>query len=414
MMTSATLIEKEATAPGAGLKPLLVYVNVPFCNSRCHFCDWVTDVPIAQLRLRAIDGPRQRYIAALVREIEERSTELGGHAPDVVYWGGGTASILEHDEIEAIYRTLDDRIALDGVREATIEGSPESVDLAKFELFRAFGFNRVSLGVQSFDADRLRMIGRAHGPDQARDSVRAAHSAGFDNINIDLIVGFPGQTMAEVDHTFDEALDLPVNHFSVYPYRPSSGTVLRKQLSRGQSEIDADLQLALYARAIERLHDAGIEEYATAYFGDPICQSDEVYYKLHSDWIGFGSGANSLIDGRFKLHNRGGLHQYNQDPLRHDVDVPAASPQVVLHLLSQALTTVEGMGVEVFKERTGVSLRSACEMPEVYDLLERVNRRGHLEIDERGVRLRREDMASAYILLNAVDLYEATGGAVSV
>ncbi|MCX2951560.1 coproporphyrinogen-III oxidase family protein [Lentzea sp. NEAU-D7] len=399
------------TGPGAvTAPPLLIYVNVPFCNSKCHFCDWVTEVPLADLRLTPETSLRQRYIKALVEQIETHAPTLNsrGYRPRIMYWGGGTASILTLAEIEAVTGALHRRFDLGDLVEATIEGSPESMDPEKLRLFRAAGFNRISIGVQSFDDTRLRRIGRVHNAEQAERAVLAAAESGFENINIDLIVGFPGQEVDEVERMIRHAVTLPVNHFSVYPYRPTNGTVMRKQVRRGTSEIDVDEQLRSYVHARDLLARHGFDEYATAYFGAPRCESDEVYYKLTMDWIGFGSGANSLIGGRFLLNERGALHRFSAAPQRFDSDTPAYSPHLVLHFLAQALTTVDGMDARTFQLRTGRSLRAACEEPAVRRMLEQVNRRGRLIVDKRGIRLHRDDMASAYITMNSVDLYAAT------
>ncbi|MER7505596.1 coproporphyrinogen-III oxidase family protein [Nonomuraea pusilla] len=391
-------------------QPLLIYVNVPFCNSKCHFCDWVTEVPLADLRLTPDSSPRRRYVAALVEQIETHAPTLGGlgYRPEVMYWGGGTASILTIEEIEAVAGALAARFDLGGLVEATIEGSPESMDPGKLKLFRAAGFNRISIGVQAFDDARLRRIGRVHTAEQAERAVRMAADAGFDNINIDLIVGFPGQGADEVSRTIRHAVTLPVNHFSVYPYRPTGGTVMRRQVGRGMGRIDVAEQLRSYDHARDLLARHGFEEYATAYFGAPRCESDEVYYKLTMDWIGFGSGANSLIGTRFLLNDRGGLHRFSTAPHRFDSDTPASAPHLTRHFLAQALTTVDGMDARTFQLRTGRSLRAACEEPAVRRMLEQINRRGRLIVDSRGIRLHRDDMASAYITMNSVDLYAAT------
>jgi coproporphyrinogen III oxidase-like Fe-S oxidoreductase len=390
--------------PGvATTKPLLIYVNVPFCNSKCHFCDWVAQVPVRDLRLTDVSPGRVRYLAALTRQIAAQAPALrdGGYRPEVMYWGGGTASILTVAEIEPIRAALTEHFDLSGVAEATIEGSPESLDPEKLRALRTrLGFNRISIGVQSFDDARLRMIGRSHSADQAVAAVRAAREAGFDNINIDLIVGFPEQSMAEVEATARRAVQLPVNHFSVYPYRSSPGTVLRKQVNRGLGRVDLDLQMRAYGRTADILQEAGHEEYAMSYFGSPRCQSDEAYYQLKMDWIGFGSGANSLVNQRFLTNKRGELHQYNAHPTTFDMDVPAKSPALTLHFLSQALTTAEGLDPALFAQRTGMSLREACKHPDVLSYLRRMRRHGDVLIDREGIRLRREDISKTYIALN--------------
>jgi coproporphyrinogen III oxidase-like Fe-S oxidoreductase len=387
-------------------RPLLVYVNVPFCNSKCHFCDWVTRVPVADLRLESRSPQRRAYVGALTRQIAGHAPHLldAGYIPRIMYWGGGTASILSNDEIRAVHGALARHYPMDDVVEATIESSPDSLDPAKLSLLRSLGFNRISIGVQAFAEERLRMIGRSHSLEQARSSVREAAAAGFDNINIDLIVGFSDQEADEVRSTIEQALELPVNHFSVYPYRASHGTVLRRRISRGQAELDMRRQLDCYLTAREMLEAAGHREYAMSYFGSPQCLADDAYYRLTCDWIGFGSGANSLLNGRYLTNEQGELLRFTSRPLEFDHDVPAHSGGVATNFLAQALTTYLGADARLFEERLGLSLRRLCEIPEVYAYLQRMSRFGELVVDRQGVRIAPDTLAATFVGLSWIDL----------
>jgi oxygen-independent coproporphyrinogen-3 oxidase len=378
---------------------------VPFCNSKCHFCDWVVQVPVGDLRLGAQSPGRVRYLNTLATQIRAHAPVLqaDGYRPEIIYWGGGTASILSAPEIEQVYGCLAEEFDLSGIRESTIEGSPESLDPDKLRLLRQIGFNRISIGVQSFDDARLRGIGRAHSADQAGAAVRAAAAAGFENVNIDLIVGFPGQSLSEVEQSVRTAVELPINHFSIYPYRASLGTVLRKQINRGNRHLDLNEQFLAYRRAHDVLTAHGFPEYAMSYFGAPRCQSDEAYYQLRMDWIGFGSGANSLINHRYLSNKHGQLHRFNENPTTFDLNAPTASPGLTMHFLSQALTTAEGMDARLFQERTGTPLRVACSHPEVNAYLKKMTKYGRLIVDRTGIRIRREDISRVYVGLNWIE-----------
>jgi oxygen-independent coproporphyrinogen-3 oxidase len=393
-------------------KPLLVYVNVPFCNSKCHFCDWVAEVPVADLRLRPETPVRRRYLEALTAQIAAQAPLLKsrGHRPVIMYWGGGTASILTPAEMTAILGALHEHLDLTALDEVTIEGSPESMTAEKLSLLRSSGFNRVSLGVQSFDPARLRQIGRVHDGEQAKDAVRAARQAGFGNINIDLIVGFPDQPIDEVEATVRTALTLPVNHFSVYPYRSTPGTSLRRRVNRGTLGLDLENQFRAYGRARDLLEEAGHPEYAMSYFGSPRCASDEAYYRLQTDWIGFGSGANSLIDQRFCVNTRGLLHQYNEHPEQFDSVVPAASHALLMHFVSQALTTAEGLAGEDLERRTGMSLPQLYQVPVVRSYLDRMADFGAVRREPDRLWIRREDISRVYVALNWVGPPDAETG----
>src|SRR5262249_46585234 len=158
------------------------------------------------------------------------------------------------------------------LEEATIEGSPETLSPDKLRVFREVGFTRISVGLQSMETARLRRIGRAHDAETGAESVRRAKEAGFDNINIDLISGFPGETLGEFEASMRQALSLPVNHVSLYPSRPSSGTVMREQLRKGHADkLAIEEQLNAYDLGRALLADAGMPEYSMSYFGSPKC-----------------------------------------------------------------------------------------------------------------------------------------------
>jgi len=386
---------------GTAKRPLLLYVNTPFCNSKCHFCDWVVKVPIGDLRLGPESEGRRGHLDALKIQIAEQAPALvERYRPELMYWGGGTASILSPAEIETLYGALADAFPMAGIVESTIESSPESLSLDKLRLLREIGFNRISIGVQSFSDDRLRMIGRAHSADMAEQSIDLARQAGFDNINIDLIVGFPDQGLDEVEQMMRHAVQLPVNHYSIYAYRASEGTVLRRRLDRNNRKTDLANQLKAYQLASDILTEHGFPEYTFAYFGNPICQADLAYYQMKLDWIGFGSGAFSVIDGRMKGFRAGKLRDYIAHPTDFDYDLPLSAGAQAGSLIGFALTTPEGVDAEVFGQRTGISLAEALELPEVQAYLEQLCQYGELITDSAGIRFAREDIAKVYISMN--------------
>lgn len=386
---------------GTAKRPLLLYVNTPFCNSKCHFCDWVVKVPIGDLRLGPESEGRRGHLDALKIQIAEQGPELSQrYRPELMYWGGGTASILSPGEIETLHDALTGSFDMSGIVEATIESSPESLTLEKLTLLRGLGFNRISIGVQSFNDDRLRMIGRAHSAPMAEASIELARQAGFDNINIDLIVGFPDQDLAEVEQMMRHAAALPVNHYSIYAYRASEGTVLRRRLDRANAKTDLANQRKAYQLASDILTEAGSPEYTFAYFGTPICKADLAYYQMKLDWIGFGSGAFSVLDGRMKGFSAGKLHDYIANPTRFDYDLPLSDETQTAGLLGFALTTPEGVDAAVFQERTGISLWTALEYPGVKDYLAQFCQYGELITDEKGIRFAREDIAKVFISMN--------------
>ncbi len=382
--------------PGGVAAPLMLYVNVPFCRSKCSFCDHVQPIPVNDLLLSARDGARRRYVEALCTEIAARGRELSPHyVPEVVYWGGGTASILEPHEIAAVSGALESSFDLSAVQEATIECSPDTADRGKLELFRRRGFNRMSSGVQSFDDQRLRSLGRRHTARGARDVVRHARDAGFDNINIDIMCGFPDETTDEVDRTVSAALELGVEHISLYPFRPTPGTALRAMIDRDRVDLHLVNQKISFLRARAAIVASGYTEYASGYFGRPSRFALD-YFQLRTPLLGLGSGAMSLVEQRFRSHLKGALHHYSADPLRYDVDVDAGSDPVVLASLRAGISCFDGIVRREWANATGTELDEVLCRPVLGPLVEFLRRRG-LQEDERGMRLPPERVGTTLI-----------------
>jgi coproporphyrinogen III oxidase-like Fe-S oxidoreductase len=382
-------------------RDLLIYVHVPFCTQKCHFCDWVQDIPSSDLKLQPAHSRRRAYIAALCRQIGELGPRLaGGYVPRILYFGGGTATSLTPDEMRAVKGTVDRCFDLSEIDEATIEGSPETIDDNKLAMYLDVGFNRISLGVQTLDDDRLRRLGRAHNSGQAARTLERARSAGFGDISVDLISGFPGETVDEFRASLERALALPFDHVSLYPYRPASGTTMRRQIGKGRmSHVDLDEQLAAYSLAADLLPRAGFTEYMFGHFGSPRSRSDLAYFALQMDWIGFGSGASSLYGQRMRENEQGALDRYTAFPLSFDRDVAATEPLVTRHLLYEALTTPEGAVRERWQQRTGGSLEQALEQPPARQLIAYLDTEAGLQSDEIGVRVPVARIPSAYIKL---------------
>lgn len=367
----------------------MIYVHVPFCHARCTFCDWVQAIPNKDLLRKPEDSVRQDYIRALCREIESRGAEhsAAGSRAHVVYWGGGTASSLADHEAAAIMGALRDAFDLDRVAESTIECSPDTVDESKLRFFRDLGFNRVSSGVQSFDDARLRRLGRRHSADQAERIVYAAHEAGFDEVSIDLMSGFPDQDFDELDRSLQKALELPLSHLSLYSFRPTPGTFMRRRLDVEEKRAYLRRQQILFAAARRKINDSGLTEYANGYFGT-VSPFAAMYFQLRADTVGFGSGAISLVDQQFRSHKKGMLHQYVADPLAFDIDVPASNDRVLISLLQAGLAMFDGVLRTEWRIATGTELSEVLTRPAVAPLAELLRGRGLVE-DERGIRLDR-------------------------
>jgi len=348
--------------------------------------------------LRPGHDARRAYTEAVCYEIRKRAEEVQdmGHTPNILYWGGGTASHLTEAEIEKIHTALSESFDLSAVTEATIEGSPDTVTPEKLRLIRSLGYNRFSFGVQSFDDERLRRLGRVHRADQARRATEWAAEAGFHDMNIDLMCGFPGEMLDEVERTIREGIQLPVTHVSFYPYHQVEGTVMQQQIAQGRGVIDVNEQKAAYALGRAILEDAGYPEYAMSYFGKPHI-GVLVIFQLKQDWLGFGSGAISLINATFHSHERGRLAAYTTNPLKWDASIPAHSVQIALTLLNQGLSTFDGIGRDDWQQRTGQSLEQTLQQPTVKRYIDFLRSKIGLIESEKGIRLPKEHLAESFI-----------------
>jgi oxygen-independent coproporphyrinogen-3 oxidase len=240
-----------------------LYVHVPFCAQKCAYCAFFSEASSGELI--------QRYTDALVTEMEMVSGDL---KPRTIFFGGGTPSILNLKQWEKILRTME-RLGLLGAEEFTIECNPATVSLDKAKLLRSFGVNRISMGVQSLDEALLDRLGRIHSREMVFKSFDILRSAGFDNLNIDLMFAIPSQTMEIWRATLAEAIALGSEHLSSYEVIYEEDTPLYAQLKAGEFDVDEDLACEMYEELVERAAGAGFRQYEIANFARDRRANDE-------------------------------------------------------------------------------------------------------------------------------------------
>ena len=264
-----------------GARGFGVYVHVPFCASRCGYCDFNTYTW------------RAPFARPALAELRLAQRVLGGlPAADTVFFGGGTPSLLTAAELAEVLAGIP--LAPDA--EVTLEANPESVDARFFAELRAAGFNRVSFGVQSAVRRVLATLDRAHSPGRAADAVAEARAAGFDRISVDLIYGTPGETDSDWRTSLEAAIAMRPDSVSAYPLVVEAGTRLAARVRRGElPEPDPGTQERRYAMADERLTAAGLPWYELCNWGAP-CRHNLGYWR-GADWWGVGPGAHSHVGG---------------------------------------------------------------------------------------------------------------------
>jgi oxygen-independent coproporphyrinogen-3 oxidase len=271
-----------------------LYVHLPFCSSRCGYCDFVTVV--------GREAEHDTYVDALLAELElER--HLLAERPQTIFLGGGTPTFTRPD---ALVRLLD---ALPECDELTVEANPETVTAGLADLLRRGGVNRVSLGVQSFRPHLLEMLDRNAGPDDARGAFRTLREAGFDNISLDLIYGIPGQSRDDLARDLEDALELRPEHLSAYELEAKPGT--RFTHAHGaELECQAESMEAYFEAVVAALTEAGYRWYETANFCLGNRRSlHNLGYWLGHDYVGIGVGAVGTLAGR-RLRNTPSLGRY--------------------------------------------------------------------------------------------------------
>jgi len=357
-----------------------LYLHIPFCSSRCSYCDFATGLYQGELA--------DRYVRALVAEI--RSSRHIGDSVDTIYFGGGTPSLLTPAQLEAILATVYDCFKVDSKSEVTLEINPGSVNEEKLRAFRSVGVNRASFGAQTFDDAELAKLGRSHMAADTLQTFSDLRSVGFENVSFDLIAGLPGQTLSGWQRNIKQALELAPEHLSFYLLEVHSGTPLAEHIRRGlQPEPDDDLAGVMYQWMLEQAADAGYEHYEISNLCRPGFHSrHNVKYWTAESYYGFGCSAHSY-DGTARRWSN------HRDVLKYvSVVEGGESPVVEEQQLSQTdlraealflgMRLMKGVDLQRYRESFGVDLRD-----EHAEDLDRFCKAGLVELDGDLIRLTR-------------------------
>ncbi len=371
-----------------------LYVHIPFCKSRCAYCDFNTYAGLEDLL--------PDYVTAVCREMEALGRRWGAPEVPTVYFGGGTPSLLSPTLLGRLLDTAARAFRLRSDAEISLEANPGTVNRATLRSFRSLGVNRLSLGVQSVHAEELRLLGRIHTWPEAVAAVTAAREAGFANLNLDFIFGLPGQTLARWEETLQAALALAPEHLSLYCLTVEADTPLARRIAAGLlPPPDDDRSAEMYQLAESRLADAGffhyeISNWARAPSPPPrhwaaveevspfVCRHNLVYWR-NEPWLGVGAGAHSWAAGRRWANRR---HPRAYIAALSSVDSPVVEEEVINRRLEMGETMMmglrlaEGVSASRFRSRFGLELAQVFG-EELAALVER----GLLTWDGRAARL---------------------------
>ena len=352
---------KTAVASGSGLEfrhalPLALYVHIPWCVQKCPYCDFNSHEARGEI-------PEADYISALIADLESSLPLIWGRTVSSIFFGGGTPSLLSGAGLDRLLTAIRTLLPLLPDAEITLEANPGTVESAKFAAFRAAGINRLSLGIQSFNPAHLKALGRIHDGDEARHAIEVA-AAHFDNFNLDLMYGLPGQTLAEALSDVETALAFAPTHLSCYQLtlEPNTAFAAAPPVLPDPDRC-ADMQEAIE----DRLAAAGFAHYETSAFAQPGRQCrHNLNYWTFGDYLGIGAGAHgklTLHDGkRWEVRRQMRWKQPKQylaqvaqaKPIQEEFSVEMAD--LPFEFMMNALRLNQGFEPELFEMRTSLPL----------------------------------------------------------
>ena len=355
----------------------MIYVHIPFCKSRCLYCDFFSTT---SLDLRGV------FVRSLLNEIKERAEEIRTARANTIYIGGGTPSQMTPSDLKNIFDALQCVAPLEEGSEVTIECNPDDVDSDFIEGLLATPVNRVSMGVQCMNDDLLRLLNRRHTARQARRAVEMLRCAGYHNISLDLMYGLPGQTMEMWQNDVNEILSMRVPHLSAYSLQWEEGTALYRMMEGGKvSEAPEELSVEMYRYLVKATKCAGMEHYEISNFARPGMKArHNSGYWRNEAYVGLGPGAHSY-DGRAKRSS-------NPPDLLHYIKT-AGLPQQEVEFLDEdalyeecvlkSLRTMDGLDVGVLAPKYR---NYALTMVQPHILAGRVEQHGNvLRLTEDGI-----------------------------
>jgi oxygen-independent coproporphyrinogen-3 oxidase len=373
-MTSSSLITHHSSLQFNALPPLSLYIHIPWCVRKCPYCDFNSHEARGEL-------PEDDYVAALLADLEAALPRVWGRPVFTVFIGGGTPSLLSVRALDALLSGVRARLPLAPDAEITLEANPGTAEAGKFAGFRAAGINRLSLGIQSFNDRHLAALGRIHDATQARRAAELALRT-FDNVNLDLMYGLPGQTAAESDADIAAAVALAPQHVSAYHLTIEPNTYFhRYPPALPDDDATADMQVAVEAQ----LAAAGYEHYETAAFARPGRHSrHNLNYWMFGDYVGIGAGAHGKLSFKNNILRESRARQPKAYltwaaagallPEQREVTVAELPGEFMMN----ALRLNAGFELALFASRTGLEstwILAALEQAEARGLLSRDHQR---------------------------------------
>lgn len=359
-----------------------LYFHLPFCVKKCAYCDFCSFPSVDE-------ETKERYVTALITEMEGRAEKARGTAFDTLFFGGGTPTLLSAEQLFRVLDAAHRLFSVEARAEITAESNPATADGDKLKAMKTMGFNRLSIGVQSFSDSELSMLGRAHTAREAVAFYRQAVDAGFDNINLDLMYGIPGQTAKSLQKTLAEALCLAPAHISAYSLILEEGTPLY-QKKESLSFPTEEEEEAAHECLVATLKENGYDHYEISnYAREGYACRHNLHYWRSEPYLGFGVAAYSFFDGE-RFGNGRDFSSYLSCPLGQTADREVLSKDALAYeWLMLRFRLREGISLDEYRAAFGVSPEERYgELIQKYVKMGLMHRTDtHLALTERGMRL---------------------------
>ena len=330
-----------------------IYIHIPFCKSRCAYCDFYSGSDFSL---------KEKFVESLCAEIRLRKNYLKSEKLRTIYFGGGTPSVLEKNDLSKILNEIHLNFNVLKNTETTIEVNPDDITENFAKMLHTLGFNRISIGIQSFNDTELKLINRRHSAQKARDAVKICQTEDFDNISIDLIYGLPAQTPEIWENNLNEAISLNIQHISAYHLSYEKGTKIYQMLEQGKiSAVSEEVSLLMFKTLIDKLKDAGFEHYEISNFAQKGFRSQHNFsYWNDEKYLGIGASAHSY-NGISRQWNITENYIANVANGKTFFEIENLTPQEKYNdFIITRLRTSEGINLAVLKEKFGESFFNYC------------------------------------------------------
>ncbi|MDR3704503.1 MAG: radical SAM family heme chaperone HemW [Paludibacteraceae bacterium] len=332
-----------------------IYVHIPFCKIRCAYCDFYSNTDLSY---------KDELVKCLCKELTQEKNYLEKEKIETIYFGGGTPSLLDEDDFKLIFDTMESHFDISSVQEITLEANPDDLSVSYIAMLRRLPFNRISIGIQSLIDKELRLINRRHSAQQALDAVAACRAAGFENISVDLIYGYPSQTIPEFIFSVGKMSAMDVTHISAYNLTYEEGTVLHQKLQRKEiCAIDEETSIEMYKTLVNKLETNGFFQYEISNFAREGYESKHnSSYWRGKKYLGVGPSAHSY-NGTTRKWNVASLKEYiqkiNEDATAYELET-LSDNDLYNEFIITGLRTKKGVSLQTLQEKFGGKMLDYC------------------------------------------------------